>query len=686
MGEKIGVEKIGHYTIVSELGRGGMGVVYKAHEESLNRLVALKVLGKHLSEDASFVARFKREAQSAAALNHPNIVQVYAISEFDGQHCFAMEFVSGSSIQQIIRADGPMDPVKAARLILQAASGLGAAHGKGIYHRDIKPANLMVDESGILKIADFGLAILAAGTTQLTATGTFMGTPGYLSPEQCLGENVDQRTDIYSLGVTLYEMLTGVTPLKADSPLALLRQIIDVEPRDVGELQPEVPESLRAILRKMMAKKPEDRYPDCAVLITDLQQWLESNGVQVSHSSPLYRPPASAGTSGDAATVIAPALKSAEDTVEISAKNPVISNTKRNSMSALVIALVLMVAAGASYATWKYVFEKPEQSLAANVNSVDADRPGAGLDEPRGYLDVPVDQDARPDADAAPQFADSNYPESVADNPVDQLDLQSSQSEWTGDEWDATTEDAVTATGGQNPIQAVDWVGAEQMSLAATDVRDDADEQGPAPEEHFTGSGALNPAGTLAMADVDATGTGAVASAGPGAAASPEPVLASTNVAAAAAVSKPAVAAPAVGTGVALISIGEVLLADSAADYVRQVLSRRGIAVIDGMTIPGVAERLNSGGGEIRSLIRPVARYLVYIRADFTSERELYYMGRPDIEIQSRLNLETHDLLDGRPMGEGVHASVGYTSLSVETKVQELLRPRFGPVAARLTQ
>lgn len=659
MGEKVGEQKIGHYTIVSELGRGGMGVVYKAHEESLNRLVALKVLGKHLSEDDSFVARFKREAQSAAALNHPNIVQVYAISEFDGQHCFAMEFVRGSSVQQIIRGDGPMEPVKAARLILQAASGLGAAHGKGIYHRDIKPANLMVDESGILKIADFGLAILAAGTTQLTATGMFMGTPGYLSPEQCLGENVDQRTDIYSLGVTLYEMLTGVTPLKADSPLALLRQIIDVEPRDVGELQPEVPESLRAILRKMMAKKPDDRYPHCAALITDLQQWLESTGVQTSGTSPHYGSAASGGTSRDAATVIAPALQPAADTVEIVANNPAISNTKRNSMSALVIALVLMVAAGASYATWKYVLEKPAQSLAANMDSVGADQSGLDLDEPAGYVDVSADEDARPAVDTAPQFASSSYPESVADSPVDELDLRSSQNEWIDDEPDTITENAVTATGGQNPTEAVDWVGAEQM----------------------------NPAATLAMADIGAPRTSMAAAPGSGSTALPELALASNNVAAtAAAVSKPAVAAPVIGTGVALVSVGEVLLADSAADYVRQVLSRQGIAVIDGMSIPGVAERLNSGGGEIRSLIKPVARYLVYIRADFTSERELYYMGRPDIEIQSRLNLETHDLLDGRPMGEGVHATVGYTSLSVGTKVQELLRPRFGPVAARLTQ
>jgi len=150
---------IGHYEIVSELGRGGMGVVYKAHEQSLNRFVALKVLGEHLGDDPSYVQRFLREARSAASLNHPNIVQIYAVDEFEGKHYFAMEFVPGRSIQQIIRSEGRIQAETAARLCLQAASGLAAAHEKGIIHRDIKPANLMVDERGLLKITDFGLAL-----------------------------------------------------------------------------------------------------------------------------------------------------------------------------------------------------------------------------------------------------------------------------------------------------------------------------------------------------------------------------------------------------------------------------------------------------------------------------------------------------------------------------------------------
>jgi serine/threonine-protein kinase len=272
------VERIGHYRIVAELGRGGMGVVYKAHEESLNRFVAIKVLGEHLTEDPTQIERFIREAQSAASLSHPNIVQIYAVSEEDGRHYFVMEYVSGRSLQQILRTNGSLEPEQVARIALQTASGLEAAHERGIIHRDIKPANLLIDDRGLVKIADFGLALMGDAAARLTATGMFMGTPGYLSPEQCLDQEVDHRTDIYSLGVTLYEALSGKTPFIADSPLALLRQIVDVEPPDLGKLNPEVDPELRAIVARMMAKDRDLRVASCSELIGALEAYLEARG------------------------------------------------------------------------------------------------------------------------------------------------------------------------------------------------------------------------------------------------------------------------------------------------------------------------------------------------------------------------------------------------------------------------
>ncbi len=628
-------EYIGHYSIVSELGRGGMGVVYKAHEESLNRFVALKVLGKHLSEDDSFVERFKREAQSAAALNHPNIVQIYSIDEFDGQHCFAMEYVQGISIQQMIKSQGPLDPVAASRLILQAASGLGAAHGHGIVHRDIKPANLMVDERGLVKITDFGLAFLTAGTTRLTATGTFMGTPGYLSPEQCLDQEVDQRTDIYSLGVTLYEMLTGVTPLSADSPLALLRQIIDVEPKDVGELRPEVPEILRTILRKMMAKKPEDRYADCSALTADLQNWLETTGSARSDLSAAVAARVavpSLGT-GTGPTIRVDSAKMAGKTTNDSSRG----DAKRMPGAAL-IAISLVLVAGAGYAAWQFGAVDAVRDLIAG--SGDKTEITAGEITAEGGSDnsggiVSIDTSALP----------------VMDTP---LETGSSANEF------AETQDI---------SQDV----SQDISLA------DAQTSNPEALPETTQGSNLDP--ETAIAAVAVTDTSSVV-------AQPifdeQPTNSSNDRTEAHWVPPPT--APVIGTGVALVSIGETLLADTAADYVRQTLEERGIVVFDGLAISGVADLLESGGGAIQKLLQPYARYLVFIRADFTGERELYYLGRSDREFQARLNLETSDLLDGRPIGKGVHASIGYTQLSVEGKVEDLLRPKFGRIAGNLSE
>ncbi|MDD5565067.1 MAG: serine/threonine-protein kinase, partial [Thermoanaerobaculaceae bacterium] len=272
--------KIGHYTIVSELGRGGMGVVYKAHEESLNRFVAIKVLGEHLCTDPTFVTRFVREAQAAAALSHPNIIQIFFIGEDEGRHFFVMEYVSGKSLLAMVREEGRIDNPRAAQYMLQAANGLAVAHDKGFLHRDIKPANLMVDERGLLKIADFGLALPQDAATRLTATGMLMGTPGYLSPEQCRGEAVDRRTDIYSLGVTFFELLSGHTPFHADSPLALLRKILEEEPPDIASLSDAVDPETRRIVHRMIAKDPGQRYQDCHELAADLERLLGAAGAR----------------------------------------------------------------------------------------------------------------------------------------------------------------------------------------------------------------------------------------------------------------------------------------------------------------------------------------------------------------------------------------------------------------------
>lgn len=265
---------IGPYLIRRELGRGGMGVVYLGYEEALEREVAIKVLSASLASDDQSVQRFLREARSAASLSHPNVVQIYSVGEDAGQHYFAMEYVRGASVLQILRTHELLEAAAATRFTMQAASGLLAAHDKGIIHRDIKPANLMVDERGLLKITDFGLALLGESVSRLTATGMLIGTPGYLSPEQVLDEAVDHRTDIYSLGVSFFEMLTGRMPFNAGSPIALVQKIVSADPPDIGSLNRDLSPELRTILHRMMARKPEDRYQNCSDLIEDLQRLL----------------------------------------------------------------------------------------------------------------------------------------------------------------------------------------------------------------------------------------------------------------------------------------------------------------------------------------------------------------------------------------------------------------------------
>ena len=281
--------QIGHYDIVAELGRGGMGVVYKGHEAALGRYVAIKMLAPALAHDESVKERFLREARSMASLNDPHIIQIYYIGEWEGgQPYFAMEFVEGESLSTWLKRETRMTPEQAARVIYQTASGLATAHDRGVIHRDIKPANLMLDQRGRIKIADFGIALSSTDfSKKLTSTGEFVGTPGYLSPEVCTGQQVDQRSDIFSLGIVFFELLTGRMPFNDQSPLGLLLEVVRAEIPDVRELNSAVDAELTRILQRMTAKDPAQRYQNCHELIADLTAHPLVAGAQTISAKPV---------------------------------------------------------------------------------------------------------------------------------------------------------------------------------------------------------------------------------------------------------------------------------------------------------------------------------------------------------------------------------------------------------------
>ena len=260
------------YALVNPLGGGGMAVVFLAHDRVLTRNVALKVLRQEYAQDDEFVERFRREAISAAALSHPNIVPVYDRGETeDGRYYIAMEYVSGGTLKDRIDRDGPLAPGVAVRVASQVAEALGAAHDRGIIHRDVKPRNILVSESGDVKVADFGIA-RAATATAISQTSDMIGTARYMSPEQAMGKRVGPASDLYSLGVVLYEMLTGDVPFDAETPVAIAMKHINEPPRSPKELNPEIPERINALVLRLLAKDPKDRHGSAAYLLDALDE------------------------------------------------------------------------------------------------------------------------------------------------------------------------------------------------------------------------------------------------------------------------------------------------------------------------------------------------------------------------------------------------------------------------------
>src|SRR5262245_52022569 len=265
------------YRITRKLGAGGMATVYLAEDQELGRRVAIKILNERHANDEQFVERFRREAKNAAGLSHPNVVSIYDRGEAEGTYYIAMEYVEGRTLKDLILRRGP-SPIPIAidytRQILQA---LRFAHRAGIVHRDIKPHNVIVDSDGRVKVADFGIA--RAGTSQMTEAGSIIGTAQYLSPEQARGAPVDQTSDLYSLGIVLYELLTGTVPFNGETPVEIAMKHLSAVPDPPSERRPEVPHALDLVVLRALAKDPRDRYQSAEEMDADLERVARGSGV-----------------------------------------------------------------------------------------------------------------------------------------------------------------------------------------------------------------------------------------------------------------------------------------------------------------------------------------------------------------------------------------------------------------------
>lgn len=289
MSEVIG-KTLGQYQVLEQIGKGGMATVYKAYQPSIDRYVALKILPKQFAEDPNFVKRFAQEAKAIAALEHPHILPVYDYGTQDGLTYMVMRYVKGGTLANLMGA--PMSDQRIVSLISDVAMALHYAHEQGVVHRDVKPSNILIDKLGEPLLTDFGIAkiIEGAGATQLTSDGNILGTPAYMSPEQAKGTNIDRRSDIYALGVILYELLTGRPPYQAETPLAIVLMHLNEPLPPLRQINPNIAEPLEWVVLKAMAKEPSQRYQTAAELAQALQgalKEIESGAQTTSH------PPAS---------------------------------------------------------------------------------------------------------------------------------------------------------------------------------------------------------------------------------------------------------------------------------------------------------------------------------------------------------------------------------------------------------
>ena len=378
----------GRYRIMRKLGSGGMADVYLAEDEELGRRVAIKILNDKYAPDDQFVERFRREAKNAAGLSHPNIVSIYDRGEAEGTYYIAMEYLDGRSLKELVVARGPLPIPDAIAATRQVLSALRFAHRKGVVHRDIKPHNVMADADGRLKVTDFGIA--RAGVSQMTEAGSIIGTAQYLSPEQARGAPVDQRSDLYSIGIVLYEMLTGQVPFTGESPVEIAMKHLSDPPRPPSLLRTDIPPDLDMVVLRALAKNPEDRFQTAEEMDAELGRVAAGVGVTAETADAATAVLSGAALASAPTAIVPPRRPPTEARPSYRYADP---PPRRRAVWPWLLALLLVVAAGRG----RLVRVRPDPGLARRlghglgaVRRLDARRPrgpdaeqqGAGRDRP----------------------------------------------------------------------------------------------------------------------------------------------------------------------------------------------------------------------------------------------------------------------------------------------------------------
>jgi hypothetical protein len=646
--------QLGHYEIVGELGRGGMGVVWKALDPALGRVVAIKELAPTLADDPALVERFLREARSMAALSDPHIVNIHFIGQENGRPFFVMELVDGESLSSILRRLGRLELADALKIVQQTARGLASAHERGVVHRDIKPGNLLLDTRGRVRIADFGIALPTRDPAQkLTGTGEFIGTPGYVSPEICKGQGVDARSDIFSLGVVLFEMLSGRMPFTDASPLGLMLEVVNAQIPDLRTLNDQVDADTVAILARMVAKEPADRYQDGAELAAALAAHplvadgrppalvvrppTDSQTAAMALQQPrVPTPPPVLSPSGAASTTPRAARAAAAAAPQVGASTvarvtPAARRTMRRDL--LLVAAVVLVLGGTAFAFRGYLGEFGNGFRDGFV---------------AGRISNPVPA----------SHADGAVPAGAA---------------------------ALTAGGPASGSMATAAPAAVAPAPTGADPAAGAAAAGPGKKAE--GIASAEPGGTAPAAASGTPQVPAAVSDAPTSSATPAPAAAGASPAAASAAvpasasaapaprRAPAPAPPPAPPRVVVVALGDLALAGPAQQRIENYLADAGHQLADAEAIAGLA-----GAGDVAGMLQAArrhARVLVLVRAEVTGSRELYFHGNHDTAYSAQLSARAYDTASGQPLAPGFRHQLEFAALNAAARANATLDPEL---------